>query len=65
MGKIKSWQCNRTGHASGNIENEKYIGVLESLSGLPYDIEFINFEDVLDEEKLKLYKIIINVGQKR
>lgn len=62
-GKIKSWQCNRTGHASGNIENEKYIGVLESLSGLPYDIEFINFEDVLDEEKLKLYKIIINVGQ--
>lgn len=61
-GKLKSWQCNRTGHASGIKENYSYIGLLEILSGLPYDISFINFEDVKDYNKLKEYKVIINVG---
>lgn len=61
-GKIKSWQANRTGHASGNIENKSYIGILEILSGLPYNVEFINFEDVKNKEKLSEFKIILNVG---
>lgn len=62
-GKIKSWQSNRTGHASGIKENKSYIGVLEALSGMPYKIEFINFEDIKNSEKLKEFKVIINVGQ--
>lgn len=62
-GKIKSWQCNRTGHASGIKENTSYIGVLEALSGLPYDISFVNFEDIKNKEKLNKFDIIINVGE--
>ncbi|CAM3072641.1 1,3-beta-galactosyl-N-acetylhexosamine phosphorylase [Streptobacillus felis] len=62
-GKIKSWQANRTGHASGVKENLSYIGVLEALSGLPYNLEFINFDDVKNPEKLAEFKVIINVGE--
>ncbi|WP_073507820.1 1,3-beta-galactosyl-N-acetylhexosamine phosphorylase [Streptobacillus notomytis] len=62
-GKIKSWQSNRTGHATGNKENISYIGVLEALSGLPYNIEFINFDDIKNLDKLSEFKIIINVGE--
>lgn len=62
-GKIKSWQSNRTGHASGIKENVSYIGVLEALSGLPYKLEFINFEDVKNLDKLNEFKVIINVGE--
>lgn len=61
-GKLKSWQSNRTGHASGNIENKSYIGILEILSGLAYDIEFINFDDIKNNKKLNEFKFIINVG---
>lgn len=64
-GKIKSWQCNRTGHASGIKENISYIGVLEILSGLPFNIEFINFEDIKNIDKLNEFGIIINVGQEK
>lgn len=62
-GKIKSWQANRTGHASGNKENVSYIGILEILSGLPYHLEFINFDDVRNLDKLNEFSIIINVGE--
>ncbi|WP_067139759.1 1,3-beta-galactosyl-N-acetylhexosamine phosphorylase [Oceanivirga salmonicida] len=62
-GKLKTWQANRTGHASGNYENYIYIGALEALSGLPIDIEFINFDDVRNKEKLNEFGLIINVGR--
>ncbi|VWL85016.1 1,3-beta-galactosyl-N-acetylhexosamine phosphorylase [Oceanivirga miroungae] len=62
-GKLKSWQANRTGHASGNYENYKYIGALEAIAGLPIEVEFINFEDVKNKEKLNEFNLIINVGK--
>lgn len=62
-GKLKTWQANRTGHASGNYENYRYIGALEAISGLALSVEFINFEDVKNKEKLNEYDLIINVGR--
>ncbi len=62
-GKLKTWQANRTGHASGNYENYRYIGSLEAISGLPIDVEFINFEDIKNKEKLNEFALIINVGR--
>lgn len=61
-GKIKSWQCNRTGHVGGRKEVKSYQGVLECLSGLPFDIDFINFNDIKKDGFIDKYSVIINMG---
>ena len=60
-GTIKAWQCNRTGHVGGGKESAPYTGVLEALSGMPFVVEFINFEDI-KAGKLSEYQIVINAG---
>ena len=62
-GKIKAWQCNRTGHVSGRKESRPYTGILEALSGMPFDVNFINFEDIKNGV-LKDYNVIINMGSR-
>lgn len=40
-----------------------YAGVLEALSGMPFDIKFISFEDVIaDPDVLKQCQVVINAG---
>ena len=62
-GKARSWGCHMVHHALYQKENYSYVGVLEILSGAPYEVQFISFEDVLsNEDILKEMDIIINVG---
>lgn len=56
-GNTRAWGCR--GHFNrGNDYNE----VIESLSGLPLDIEFISFEDILKNGIPMDIKVIINAG---
>lgn len=60
-GKIKSWQTHQVAHSLWNQRCYSYLGVLEALAGFPFEIEFINFDDVRNG-RLDEFKAIINAG---
>lgn len=61
-GKLRSWQSHMVAHALWYSHCEPYIGVLESLAGLPFEIEFISFEDVREGNIPEGVRVIINAG---
>ncbi|MFV0381374.1 MAG: 1,3-beta-galactosyl-N-acetylhexosamine phosphorylase [Breznakia sp.] len=62
-GKLRSWSTHMVAHALPYPQNRVYEGVLEALSGLPLDISFISFDDLLqDTNTFEETGVIINVG---
>ena len=62
-GKMRSWGAHMVHHALYQKQNYSYAGVIESLSGAPFDVSFISFEDIKnDENLLSSFDCIINVG---
>lgn len=61
-GKLRSWQSHMVAHELWYQQIYSYQGVLESLSGLPVDVEFISFDDVLHNGIPSDIDVIINVG---
>lgn len=62
-GKSRSWGCHMVHHALYQPLNYSYAGVIEALSGAPFAVRFISFEDLLaDSQTLKDVDCIINVG---
>ncbi len=62
-GKMRAWGCHMQQHAIYHKQNYSYAGVIEFLSGAPYDVSFINFEDILENERLlDDIDVIINIG---
>lgn len=58
-GKLRTWTC------SGHLHEQPQIdltNILESLAGLPLDVEFMNFSDLLDNGIPEDAKVIINAG---
>lgn len=63
-GKLRSWGTHMTAHALSYKEYYSYSGVLEALSGMPFDVEFMSFEDILENPSiLDGQGVIINVGE--
>ena len=62
-GKMRSWGCHMVHHALYQKQNYSYAGVIEILAGAPFDVCFINFDDILSNPKiLDDIDVIINVG---
>ena len=62
-GKARSWGCHMVHHALYQKQNYSYAGVIEILSGAPYEVSFISFDDILADEKfLSGFDVIVNVG---
>lgn len=62
-GKMRAWGCHMVHHAIYFKENYFYSGVIEALSGAPFDVTFISFQDILEnQEILKEMDVLINVG---
>jgi beta-D-galactosyl-(1->4)-L-rhamnose phosphorylase len=57
-GRLRSWIC--SGHFTPGLELNE---VLESLAGLPVEVEFISFDDVLAKGIAKDVRVIINAGR--
>lgn len=60
-GNLRRWMANQVHHAIWHREIYSYVGVLECLSGMPFEVEFITFEEVkkgIPEE----IRVIINAG---
>ena len=60
-GSIRRWMSNQVHHAIWYREIYSYVGVIECLSGMPFKVEFINFDDIKAEID-KDIKVIINAG---
>lgn len=58
-GDLRSWTC--SGHLHEHPETD-LTNVIESLSGLPFDVEFISFDDVREKGISDDIKVIINAG---
>ena len=62
-GKMRAWGCHMVHHALYYKQNYFYAGVIEMLSGAPFDVKFISFEDIKnDPHLLDSLDVIINVG---
>ena len=62
-GKARSWGCHMVHHALYQKQNYSYAGIIEALSGAPFDVRFISFDDVkADPDILKDVDVLVNVG---
>jgi beta-D-galactosyl-(1->4)-L-rhamnose phosphorylase len=57
-GDLRAWTC--SGHFTPGVE---LYDVLESLAGLPLDVQFISFDDLIANGVPKGVKVIINAGR--
>ncbi|MGN1062115.1 MAG: lacto-N-biose phosphorylase central domain-containing protein, partial [Candidatus Scatosoma sp.] len=60
-GKKRSWMSHMTAHELWYQQIYSYQGVLEALSGLPVEIEFLSFDDVKNGVPEEI-DVIINAG---
>ncbi len=61
-GKLRSWQSHMVAHELWYQQIYSYQGVLEALSGLPVDVEFLSFDEVIAGGVPSDVDVIINVG---
>lgn len=62
-GKMRAWGCHMVHHALYQKQNYSYAGVIEALSGAPFDVVFMSFAQIKEQpEILKDIDVIINVG---
>ena len=62
-GRMRAWGCHMVHHALYYKQNYSYAGVIEALSGAPFDVQFISFADIkADPAVLDGIDVQINVG---
>ena len=62
-GKLRSWGTHMVAHAIDYKQTYSYAGVLEGLSGMPFDVKFISFDGIIENPSvLKECSVVINVG---
>lgn len=60
-GSMRTWQTHMVAHALWYKQIYSYLGVLESLAGLPFDLRFMSFDEAR-EGKLEEVDVVLNVG---
>ena len=61
-GQIRSWQTHQVAHSLWHQRCYSYLGILEALAGLPFELEFISFDDIREKGISKEIGVIINAG---
>ena len=62
-GALRGWMSNQVHHSIWHREIYSYTGVLECLSGMPFDVKFISFDEVIENPAvLDDCKVLVNVG---
>lgn len=60
-GNLRRWMSNQVHHALWYREIYSYVGVIECLSGMPFEVEFITFDEIKNGIPADM-KVIINAG---
>ena len=50
-GKMRSWGNHMVHHAIYYKQNYSYFGIIEALSGAPFDVSFISFDDIRENQR--------------
>lgn len=61
-GSERKWMSHHVHHAIWYKKIYSYYGILESLSGMPFEVEFISFEDIKQNGIAEDVGVIINAG---
>jgi 1,3-beta-galactosyl-N-acetylhexosamine phosphorylase len=62
-GKMRAWGNHMVHHALYYKPNYSYAGIIETLSGAPFDVKFISFDDIKNDPSiLDKIDVILNVG---
>ena len=62
-GKMRAWGNHMVHHAIYHKQNYSYAGIIEALSGAPFDISFISFDDIRKKPGiLDEMDVLLNVG---
>jgi len=62
-GRARSWGCHMVHHALYQKQNYSYAGVIEALSGAPFDVKFLSFDDLKeDPHVLDGVDVVLNIG---
>ena len=63
-GKLRTWQTHMVAHALWYKQIHTYLGVIEALAGLPFDVRFISFDEVIEGgmKALEDVDVVINAG---
>lgn len=62
-GRMRSWGCHMVHHALYQKQNYSYAGVIEALSGAPFDVNFLSFDEIRENPKVLMeIDVLINVG---
>ncbi|MCM0648097.1 1,3-beta-galactosyl-N-acetylhexosamine phosphorylase [Clostridium swellfunianum] len=62
-GKMRAWGAHMVHHALYQKQNYSYAGIIEALSGAPFDMKFISFDDIKsNSDCLNDIDVVINVG---
>ena len=62
-GRARSWGCHMVHHALYQKQNYSYAGIIEALSGAPFDVRFLSFDDLKsDPHALDGVDVILNIG---
>ena len=62
-GRARSWGCHMVHHALYQKQNYSYAGVIEALSGAPFDVRFLSFGDLkADPRVLDGVDVLLNIG---
>ncbi|MCI9424708.1 MAG: 1,3-beta-galactosyl-N-acetylhexosamine phosphorylase [Flavonifractor sp.] len=62
-GRARSWGCHMVHHALYQKQNYSYAGVIEALSGAPFDVKFLSFDDLKEDPRaLEGVDVLLNIG---
>lgn len=62
-GRMRAWGNHMVHHAIYHKQNYSYAGIIEALSGAPFDVKFISFDDIRENpDILKEIDVILNIG---
>ena len=62
-GKMRAWGNHMVHHAIYHRETYSYAGIIEALSGAPFDVKFISFDDIRNNPAiLDDIDVLLNVG---
>lgn len=62
-GRMRAWGNHMVHHAIYYKQNYSYAGIIEALSGAPFDVKFISFDDIRENpDILKDIDVILNIG---
>ena len=61
-GKTRRWQTTMVAHAKTYKQNYPYIGIVEALCGMPFDVDFISFDEVRANGVPCDVRVILNYG---